>query len=253
MLPFAIRNVRHALIVGSGHGLGLALARAVLAAAPDARVIATYREPAKASGLLELASDSPLRALLIDPLAAGTFEQLGAELDQAPELDLVINAAGFLHDEKWQPERTLAAVNLAQLHHTFAVNAFLTPLLAQAVKAKLTRERPSAFVALSAKVGSIGDNRLGGWHSYRASKAALNMFIKNIALEFSHSGLRHCRVLAIHPGTTATELSAPFVRTVKHKVWSPEESARHVLATIESASAEGTGLFKNWDGTTLPW
>ena len=251
---FSFSRLRSALIVGAGHGIGFALVQRIRALAPRALVFATYRRADFAGPLLDLASgDSLVSTFLVDPLMEDAFSCVRLHSAFSGSLDLLINAVGTLHDESDRPERSLDALNLAQLHRTFAVNAFVTPLLARWAKPLLARDQPTAFAALSAKVGSISDNKLGGWYSYRASKSALNMFIKTIALEFGRSGLPKCSVLAIHPGTTDTTLSRPFQRGVKHQIWSPAESAEHILDTIVSASAEGTGLFKNWDGTTLSW
>ncbi len=239
-------------MIGAGHGIGHALVTALLKAAPEAQVFASYHRPENAGPLLQI-SEARLRPHILDPLNSESLEEFQQQVAKAGPVDLIINAIGFLHDQRFGPERSLAHLNLEQLQHTFAVNSFVTPLLAKTFKSHLPREQPSAFVALSAMVGSIGENELGGWHSYRASKTALNMFIKNIALEFRRTGLPQCSVLAIHPGTTDTELSRPFSKNVKHQIWTPAESAAHILRTIESASLEGSGLFKNWDGRTLAW
>lgn len=244
-MALPIANLRRALIIGAGHGLGLALARALRFEAPGAEIFATYRDAARATALRAV---DGVKAGPLDPLDETALAEFANALGP---LDLVINAIGVLQDEVAAPERALGEVTLARLQHSFAVNAFVTPLLARALKSKIARDNPSAFVALSAKVGSIADNQLGGWYGYRASKTALNMFIKNIAIEFARTGLSRCQVLAIHPGTTETDLSRPFVAHVKHRVWSPAESAAHILDTI--ATATGTGQFLNWDRTELPW
>ena len=108
------------------------------------------------------------------------------------------------------------------------------------------------FASISAKVGSIGDNQLGGWYGYRASKSALNMFIKTLAIEFDNRKIPAV-VLAIHPGTTATELSRPYVSATKMTVHSVEKTADHILSILDQRNKQDSGKFLNWDGSELPW
>ena len=108
------------------------------------------------------------------------------------------------------------------------------------------------LLALSAMVGSIDENEIGGWYGYRASKAALNMMVKTISIELKRSGFK-TQVGAIHPGTTHTALSEKFIGTVRHKVWKPLESAENILKVIDGLSPHETGFFKNWDGRTIAW
>lgn len=249
---FLISELRRAVIIGAGHGIGHALVEVILSQAPQAQVFATYHRRENAQPLFDLQT-SALKIQALDPLNESSLADAAQNISDWGTIDLLINATGFLHNDQFSPERSIASIDLAQLQHTFNVNAFVTPLLAKALKTCMAKDQASAFVALSAMVGSIGENKLGGWHSYRASKTALNMFIKNIAIEFSRTGLPRCSVLAIHPGTTDTDLSRPFSKNVKHQIWTPAESAGHILNTIAKASSEGTGLFKNWDGETIPW
>lgn len=170
--------------------------------------------------------------------------------ESLPQIDLCINCVGTLEVEGRGPEKSLRDINFEDLTQIFRVNSFVTPLWAKYLKTKFSKESPSIFAALSAMVGSIEENKVGGWYGYRASKAALNMFIKTISIEFERSRLK-TSVVAIHPGTTKTKLSEKFLTGVKHKVWEPEEASKNILNVLEKCPHEGTGLFRNWDGRKI--
>lgn len=156
----------------------------------------------------------------------------------------------MLEGESFGPEKSLRDINIDNLTQVFQVNSFVTPLWAKYLKKKFSKESPSIFATLSAMVGSIEENEIGGWYGYRASKTALNMFVKTISIEFERSRLK-TSVVAIHPGTTKTELSQNFLKGIKHKVWEPKGAAQNILNVLEKCPEEGTGLFKNWDGRTI--
>jgi NAD(P)-dependent dehydrogenase (short-subunit alcohol dehydrogenase family) len=188
-------------------------------------------------------------AVKLDPI---NEIEISAFCEGHAQFDLVINCVGFLHDQETQPEKSLRDINIADLQKNFLINSIVTPLWAKYLKRKFSKTDASVFATLSAMVGSIEENQIGGWYGYRASKAALNMFIKNIAIEFERSRLK-TSVISIHPGTTHTDLSEPFSQGVKHKVWQPVEAAENILNVLESCSEEGSGLFKNWDGRKIEW
>lgn len=169
-------------------------------------------------------------------------------------LDRVIVATGRLaRADGGGPEKALRQLDAAALGELFAVNAIMPALIARAVQPLLVRDRRSVFAALSARVGSIGDNRLGGWHAYRASKAALNMLLRTIAIEWARTH-PHGVVAALHPGTVVTPLSAPFLRGVaSDKQFTPDKSARALIAVIEALTPADSGGFFAWDGATIPW
>ena len=227
-----------ALIVGPG-GIGRALAAELARRAPGLRIRSAGRRDADIR--LDLADDASLAAL-----AASAADAL------AP-LRVVINTAGLLHDGPLQPEKRLSQVNRQALERSFAVNAFGPLLLAQAVEAALPRDRPVHFASLSARVGSIGDNRLGGWYAYRAAKAAQNQLLRTLAIEWQRRLPLAC-VTLLHPGTTATPLSAPFGRSVPAAtLFSPERAAGHLLDVLEGQTPAGSGAFLAWDGQPVPW
>ena len=163
---------------------------------------------------------------------------------------LVINAAGLLHGAHGLPEKRLAQLNYAQLEQTFRTNTFGPALVLAHFAPLLARQERSLFAVLSAKVGSIGDNRLGGWYSYRTSKAALNMLVKTAAIELARTHPQAV-LAALHPGTVDSHLSAPFRGA---EIGRPASAAAaDLLAVLDNLSPETSGGFWAYDGNALPW
>lgn len=231
----------HALIVGTG-GIGAALSEALAARAPGlTRWTAGRRGGGPRHLPLDLEDDASL-----ERFAALARARLGP-------LRLVICTAGLLHDGALQPEKRLSQVRRPHLQRSFAVNAWGPLLLAQAVEPLLPRDAPSHFASLSARVGSISDNRLGGWYAYRAAKAAQNQLLTTLALEWRRRLPQAC-VTLLHPGTTATPLSEPFRSSVPpERLFSPEKAAQQLLTVLEGQTPEHSGGFLAWDGKTIPW
>jgi NAD(P)-dependent dehydrogenase (short-subunit alcohol dehydrogenase family) len=244
------------LVVGASRGIGLALAEAQLAEPGVTQVVATHRPESDARELQRLADlhGDRLRRVPLDvsdTTSLAAFEQLVATIDGG--FDLVIHAAGILHEENIQPEKSLAECNATALARLFEVNSIGPLMVAAALLPHQGRGRRFTFAALSAMVGSISDNRLGGWYGYRASKAALNQFLKTLAVECRHRH-PHATILAIHPGTTDTELSRPFQRNVRPgKLYSAAATAQRILAVVGSADPGMSGQFLNWDGSEISW
>ena len=176
---------------------------------------------------------------------------IAAAADSITEpLHLVIVASGFLSHETLQPEKALRDLSMAAMQEVFAVNAFGPALVAKHFIPKLARDEKAVFAALSAKVGSISDNALGGWYSYRASKAALNMLLKNTAIETARRH-KHAAVIGLHPGTVATSLSGPFSGNVSHDIFTPEDATARMLSVIDGITpAQSGGLF-SYDGKEI--
>jgi NAD(P)-dependent dehydrogenase (short-subunit alcohol dehydrogenase family) len=164
---------------------------------------------------------------------------------------LVINAAGFLHNPIQMPEKNFRDLNVESLSHCFAVNAIGPALIFKHFTPFLPRDSRSVVAHLSARVGSIGDNNLGGWYGYRASKAALNQIIKTASIELKRTHPKAISV-ALHPGTVETKLSEPFSSNKTNRK-SPEEAAKNLLAVIDSLSTDQTGGFFDWSGSSIPW
>ena len=166
-------------------------------------------------------------------------------------LDLVIVANGILHEETLIPEKSLRDLSAEKFHRVFEVNTITPALIAKYFLPKLNKEKLSVFSALSARVGSISDNQLGGWYAYRASKAALNMIIKNAAIEVGRRN-KHAIIVGLHPGTVDSDLSKPFQGNVADgQLFTPEYSAEKLLAVLENLSVEQTGKCFAWDGKEI--
>ena len=224
-----------AVIFGASGGIGAALVEAIAATGRFAQVIALSR------------STSPS----IDLLDEASLERAAALADAQGALRLVIDATGFLHDDQQGPEKSWRQLDAAHLTRSFALNAIGPALIMKHVLPRLPRSGKAVFATLSARVGSIGDNRLGGWYSYRASKAALNQLVRTAAVELARRS-SDALCIALHPGTVATALSAPFAATGL-EVHSPAAAARHLLAVIDQLPADANGKFFDWRGQTVPW
>ena len=234
-------RIERAAVVGASGGIGGALALSL--AERGAVVHALSR-----------------RGVVVDArLVAGTIEiedeasiaNAASALRAEGPLDLVIVATGLLHADGVVPEKSYRQLSGASFERYFAVNATGPALVARHFLPLLTRDRPAVFAALSARVGSIGDNRLGGWYGYRASKAALNMIVKTLSVELARTHpLAAC--VALHPGTVATDLSQPFQRGVPaEKLFTPDIAAGHLLDVIEKLGAAQSGSILAWDGAEI--
>lgn len=221
----------HAVVIGASGGIGAAFADQIERDAGFARVTRLSR----ATGLD-----------LTDP---ASIAAAAAALPAPP--DLVIVATGLLHADGIAPERALRQLDATAFTRAFAVNAIGPALVAQALLPLMPKGRKTLFAALSARVGSISDNRLGGWHAYRASKAALNQLLRTIAIEQMQTNPESI-VIGLHPGTVDTGLSKPFQRGVK-TLFTPAESAGHLLRVIDTATPAQSGLVFDWQGEAIPF
>jgi NAD(P)-dependent dehydrogenase (short-subunit alcohol dehydrogenase family) len=244
------------LVCGASRGIGLAMTRQLLARSDVGRVWAVARHATQAAELAELAAQAGerLRCLDADASDEAALAQLLAEVrDATPRLHLLLCTTGVLQGGAAKAEKGLAQLDLAGLQATFQTNAFAPILLLKHLLPLLRGRHPCRVAALSARVGSIGDNRLGGWYSYRASKAALNQLLHTASIELRRLNPNSC-VLSLHPGTTDTELSKPFQANVPaDKLFSPDFAAAQLLALVEQHGPEQTGTFWAWDGCAIPW
>ena len=240
-----LSNFAHGLntvVIGANGGIGAALAAALQSSDQVARIWALSRSGA---GDADHVVDRKMISGQLDLLEPASITAAATAITEP--LDLVIVATGMLRD----PERDLRQLDAARLALNFAVNATGPALIAQAFLPKLRTDRRTVFVALSARVGSIGDNRLGGWYAYRASKAALNQLMRTLAIEHARKNpLGVC--VGLHPGTVDTPLSKPFQRGVAaDKLFTPEYSAVRLLEVIgQLMPADSGGLFA-WDGARI--
>ncbi|MFC3023566.1 SDR family NAD(P)-dependent oxidoreductase [Vibrio zhugei] len=169
------------------------------------------------------------------------------------KFDLLINAVGTLHSPDHRPEKSINEFDLDFFQHNFNANTVPTLLLSKHFALHLKAKYPTYFIALSARIGSIEDNRIGGWVSYRCSKAALNMAIKTISVEWKVKQ-PNCCIIAFHPGTTDTELSKPFQKNVApQQLFSPRYVAHCLLDVIHNLTPENTGRFYSYSGEEIPW
>ena len=224
-----------AVVFGAGGGIGGALVEAIQATGKFKNVVSFSRSTSPA---IELRDEDSLAH-------AAAFAA-----DQG-ELRLVMNATGFLHDDSQRPEKSWRQLDAVDLARSFALNAIGPALIMKHVLPRLPRTGKTVFATLSARVGSIGDNRLGGWYSYRASKAALNQLVRTAAIELARRSTDAICV-ALHPGTVGTALSAPFAATgleVRH----PPAAARDLLAVVDQLTADDSGGFFDWRGQPVPW
>ncbi|MDF1683244.1 MAG: SDR family NAD(P)-dependent oxidoreductase [Legionellaceae bacterium] len=187
----------------------------------------------------------------IDYSSEGSIAEAAEIAAKEKPLDLVIVTNGILHDGQFMPEKSLRDLSAENLRRTFEVNTITPALIAKYFLPKLNQEKPSIFSALSARVGSISDNQLGGWYAYRSSKAALNMIIKNAAIEVSRRN-KQAIIIGLHPGTVDSNLSKPFQGNVADgKLFTPEYSARRLLEVLENLSLKQTGKCFAWDGEEI--
>lgn len=236
-----------ALVVGHG-GIGRQLLRELRRRAPGLDLVATSRRVDATTSATAAATLLPLELTDDASIAA-----LARRLAGGPPLRIVLHTAGLLHEGDLQPEKRLGQVRRANLERSFAVNAFAPLLLAQALEPLIPRDLPFHFASLSARVGSIGDNALGGWYSYRAAKAAQNQLLRCLAIEWGRRLPLAC-VSLLHPGTTATPLSEPFQASVAPgRLFTPERAARQLLDVLEPMGPQQSGGFWAWDGQPVPW
>ena len=233
-------------VVGASGGIGAEFVRQLAGDPRVARVHALSRKPIDSR-------DDKIAAIPADISDEDSVAAAAWAATQQP-LDLVIVATGMLHrDEAVQPEKALKDIEAEAMMEVFRINAVGPALVAKHFLPRLRRKGKTVFAALSARVGSIGDNRLGGWVSYRASKSALNMILKTQSIEHARR-FPDSVVAGLHPGTVDTRLSAPFQRRVPEgKLFSPAQSVGYMLAVIDSLTPAETGGIFAWDGEPIEY
>jgi len=170
--------------------------------------------------------------------------------ERGDKLDGVIVASGVLQNEQLSAEKSLRELSMTKMHKIFAVNCFGPALVLKYFLPLLTRDSRSIFAVLSARVASISDNKLGGWHSYRASKTALNMLIKNAAIEHNRKS-KESIIVALHPGTVDSKLSKPFQAGINHEIFSPQNATKKMLNVLEALSSKDSGKFFDYEGIEI--
>ena len=235
-------------VVGASGGIGSAMLQLLAGDEGVARVFALSRGDAAFAQHPKIVPNS------IDITDEKTIAAAANACGRQGPLDLVVVATGILHEgEGLRPEKRMRDLDAEVMRQVFTVNAVGPAIVGKHFLPLLRSGHKTVFAALSARVGSIGDNRLGGWASYRASKAALNMFLKTLSIE--HARARPDSVIAaLHPGTVDTRLSQPFQGGVPAgKLFSPEFAAERLLAVIDGLSAADTGGVFAWDGSPVEY
>lgn len=221
--------MKDVLVIGASGGIGQAMCQALQAL--GANVVALSR---RVDGLD-----------VTDP--ASVERHIGA---LAGPFDLVFVSVGVLAPQGRAPEKSLSAINAADMAEVMAVNAIGPALILRQVPRLLVKDRPARVAVLSARVGSIGDNRIGGWHSYRASKAALNQIVRGAAIELGRTH-KQASCVALHPGTVETAFTAKYAG--RHKTMPADEAAQNLLTVLGRLGPEHSGEFFDWAGEGVPW
>lgn len=239
-----------ALIVGASGGIGMAVLGLYLQDPAYGRVIAISRG-LRPEQLVDF-SDR-LSWITSDYSEQSVIEISGQIVRNGEELRRVVICNGILHNQNLAPEKSLEKVSRSGLHEAFEANVVVPALWVSALAKNLRRTTGCVIAVLSARVGSISENRLGGWYSYRSSKAALNMFLKTASVEYARR-VPGVKLVAFHPGTTDTELSRPFRSGVPEgKLFSPEFVAQRLAVLLDELVADGDLSFVDWDSCSVPW
>lgn len=225
-----------AVIIGASGGIGAALADALEEEGAHDQVWRLSRR----TGDLDLTEEA-------------SIEAAAARVAAGPAPSLVVVATGILHDGASGPEKALKDLDPVWLARTYAVNAIGPALVAKHFLPLMARTGTPVLAALSARVGSISDNKLGGWHGYRASKAALNMLLRGAAIEARRHYDRSI-VVGLHPGTVDTALSKPFQGNLAPgKLFAPDRAAVQLLDVIDGLKPQDSGKLFAWDGAEIPF
>jgi len=232
------------VVIGSTGGIGAALVDQLVASSQVSRIHALSRTGRS--------HPSPKVAnLTFDFTDEESLIAAAQALEEVKPLDMVLVATGLLQDETISPEKNLRSLTHIGFSKSFEINTIGPALSAKYLIPLLRRDAKSVFAALSARVGSISDNRLGGWYAYRASKAALNMVIKTAALE-TQRRFPNQIITGLHPGTVDTDLSKPFQSNVAEgKLFAPDFSAQQLLKVIDGLTSENSGNLFDWAGEQI--
>jgi NAD(P)-dependent dehydrogenase (short-subunit alcohol dehydrogenase family) len=235
---------QHILVVGGSGGIGRCLITEMLARYPQARIDATHHRGRQA------VDNERVNWRKLDVRDSAAIDDWAKDFKR---VDWIINAAGYLHGSHGGPEKSIRALDPEFLLENVRINTLPTLLLAKSFSASLKQSPAPLLATVSARVGSIEDNRLGGWYSYRVSKAALNMALKTLSIEWKHSHPRGC-VAALHPGTNDTALSKPFQANVAaDDLFDPAYTASMFVDLLAKLGPADSGQFWAWNGESLPW
>ena len=238
-----------AVVIGGNGGVGREFVRQLKAAKQVTHIVATHRNP------IAIDHQHPkVTWVQVDVRKEETIEALALYIyDAGLKPNLIINCIGILHTSDFGPERTWRHLDASTMQDVFAINAFAVALLGKHLISLMPRKGRTIFASLSARVGSIADNRLGGWYSYRASKTAHNMFVKTLSIE-ARRKYPELAIVSLHPGTVDTALSEPFTaRYDPNKLFTVTRSVNELSNVISKMTANCTGGFWAWDGQVIPF
>lgn len=240
-------------IAGASGGIGSAILANLASSDEITCIHATYHQSPAAGSLGNVASFGGSNKVIWTKLDATQEQQVADWLSSIGAADWLINCVGMLHDGEHGPEKSISAFSPEYFAKSMRINTLPSMLLAKYARTVLKDSQQGVFATISARVGSISDNRLGGWYSYRASKAALNMALKCLAIEWARN-TRSVRVAAMHPGTTDSRLSRPFQKNVPQgKLFSPEKTAALLIEQIRQLHTRDSGCFIAYDGEEISW
>lgn len=232
-------------VFGANGAIGSAFTQGIHARFPNAQIYRFARDPASLSNL------SGTQSYRFDIAGEEALKATAQAIKKDGGLDLVFVASGILHSASFQPEKTYKSLDHDAMQAVYEANTVAPAIVLKHFLPALAKDRPAWFGAISARVGSISDNQLGGWYAYRASKAALNMLIKCASIELARTHPQAC-IAALHPGTVASALSEPFQRNVPEgKLFTPQYSADRMLETLLSLSPAQSGRCFAYDGSEI--
>ena len=243
-------NKQNALVIGAGSDIGQSLAGALKKSEEFENIHLISRKPITNASLL---NSSSFKTHICDHKEDSIRRVLQHIFSVGSSPCSIIICNGILHSNEIFPERRLEHISAGSLEEIFRINAIVPMLWLSELIHFLSKTSPSIVTVLSARVGSITDNKLGGWYGYRASKAALNMLLKSAAIEYSRRN-KMVKLLSIHPGTVDTKLSKPFQRNIpKEQIFTPDYAASRILNIMKAISHDGKLDYLDWEGKQIPW
>jgi NAD(P)-dependent dehydrogenase (short-subunit alcohol dehydrogenase family) len=235
------KKMEHIIVFGASGTIGSALVHELARRYPLAQVSAVSRQATHFS-------ITNVQSYVVDYLNEAELNSL---VDQLPAVDWVVIATGILHDDQVKPEKSIRDFSADKFAHVYEVNVIVPALITKHIIPKLAKHQAVKVAALSARIGSISDNRLGGWYAYRAAKAALNMLLKTLSIELKRINSNSV-VVGLHPGTVDSPLSKPFqAHMAQENLFTPAKAAVQLIDVLESLTPEQTGNCYAFDGCLI--